>query len=160
MGKRDFIQFRVGYFDKGIAAAGTVVGLLCVAVLMAWFHFFEPDLANTFPPVSSAALHWVILTGVLFAFINATLEEAIFRELVLQTLRQRLSDNSANFIQALLFGFAHIGVQSVPHGWSGFILTATFGLLLGAVRIIFEGLGAAIWIHIIADLGVYFLLLQ
>ena len=160
------------FFDWPIAIFCTVVGLLSVGILLLWNEWFDPILAAKLPTAKASQWHWVVLTGVLFASINATLEELCFREILFQPLRRICSPFSkllkarisatllANAIQALLFGVMHWGSQSVPHGFSGFVLTAAFGFVLGAARVIFQGLAAPIWIHIIADLGVFFLLVS
>jgi membrane protease YdiL (CAAX protease family) len=177
----DRIRLCKGHFDGPIAVTCTALGLLSVGALFLWHHYFDPVLAAKLPTAGSSKLHWIVMTGILFATVNAVVEELYFREVLLSSLRTVLgkrrkrgfasdadaevahilsATTAANLIQALLFGWMHWSNQSVPHGASGFVLTTVFGLLLGAARIVFQGLAAPIWIHILADLGVYSLLVN
>ncbi len=155
------LAFRRGYFDLPITATCLVIGGLSVGVLMLWFHWAEPTLTEKIPNPATSKWHWVILTALLFAVVNAVVEELYFREALFAPLRTILRSKwTANLAQAFLFGLLHWSQQSVPHGWSGFTLTLIFGLLLGGMRLIFEGLAAPIMVHTCADLGVFFLLVQ
>ncbi len=149
----------MGYFDKPIALAAAVVGLLAVAVLLAWQSLIDPQLFHRLPSRGSAPLLYTILFAGGFAFINAVVEEAYFRGILQSALQA--SSEAIHFpvlLQALLFGWVHLGAESVPNGYSGALLTFVFAIVLGYMRVVTRGLAAPILAHLIADLGVYLVL--
>jgi membrane protease YdiL (CAAX protease family) len=149
----------IGYFDKPIALAAAVIGLLAVAVLLAWQSLIDPQLFHRLPSRGSAPLLYSVLFAGGFAFINALVEEAYFRG-ILQSALQASSEaiHVPVLLQALFFGLVHFGTESVPNGYSGALLTFIFALVLGYMRVVTRGLAAPILAHIIADLGVYLVL--
>lgn len=82
----------------------------------------------------------VVLMVVIVAIAAPVVEEIFYRGLLLEALRQRLSDNVAVVVQALVFALAHMqGVQ--------FVGLFVVGLVLGYLKVRSGRLGPAIAAH-------------
>ena len=92
----------------------------------------------------------------LFAFLNSFAEEITYRG-VLQTA---LLEGFGNYILAIVFqatAFAALHFEvGFPNGSIGYILTFIYGIILGYLRKLSNGLLAPILCHIIADLIIFY----
>jgi len=95
--------------------------------------------------------------GLGFAAVNATVEEMVFRGVLLEGLEAVLGATTpAIILQAIPFGLFH--VRGIPHGATGMALAAVYGVLLGFIRRQSQGLLAPIATHFFADIVIVSLL--
>jgi len=93
----------------------------------------------------------LVLTALVFAAINAPLEELAWRGLLLGGLeRVGMAAGHATVLQAL--GFGLFEAWGEPSGWAGFALGTVFGALLAWLRRLGGGLATPIAAHFLADL--------
>lgn len=128
--------------------------LLCAGVtpvaLVAWLVLTKPDLGDVLATYVPAAPLPVLLAGAaLFALVNATLEELIWRGVLLDRLAAQFGPVVAVLVQAASFGVAHW--YGVPRGASGALLAGLWAIMLGWLRVRSGGLAAPLLAHIVAD---------
>jgi len=128
--------------------------LACAAVtpvgLLAWHVLARPDLSDVVDAyVPAVPLALLLLGGVLFALVNAALEEVIWRGLLQDDLGALLGPAAAVAVQGASFGLAH--AHGVPRGLAGVVLAGGWGVLLGWLRLRSGGLLAPILAHVVAD---------
>ena len=104
------------------------------------------------------------IIGVLFliplvAFLNAIVEETIFRGIIQTELSSIFNIYQAIFLQAILFAGAHYAV-GFPNGVIGFAMTFIYACFLGGMRYKVKGLLAPIITHTIADLAIMVFILS
>ncbi|OUW82920.1 MAG: hypothetical protein CBD74_06580 [Saprospirales bacterium TMED214] len=92
-----------------------------------------------------------ILMLPVLAFVNATLEELIFRVGMLPLLSQSVSLATATIPAAAIFGFVHFH-GGFPNGWFGSLLLAYGGFMLGYLVIAQKGFSAAVVWHMLMDM--------
>ncbi|WP_279606674.1 CPBP family intramembrane glutamic endopeptidase [Sphingobium yanoikuyae] len=143
-----------GYGWPGFAL--TFVSALAVAItLLAWLHFTQPDLsdARVMLPRSPSAL---IFSGIGFSIVNAILEEAVWRGVLLHWLKQRFTPILAVVLQAVSFGAAHW--NGFPNGLAGSLLASIFGIGLGLAALRCRGLAAVTATHALVDAVIFTIL--
>jgi hypothetical protein len=128
--------------------------LACAAVtpvgLVAWTIVARPDLTDlTSAYVPDVPIPLLLVGAVIFAVVNATLEEAIWRGILQEDLTAILGPAAAIGVQAASFGLAH--AHGFPRGLAGVLLAGGWGLLLGWLRRRSGGLVAPILAHVVAD---------
>lgn len=152
-----FLPF--GSLSKPATVAGVLLGGIAVAVLFGWRAAVDPDLLNNLAVEKGGSLILAAITALGFAFINATVEEVYFRGILQATVSHGPDAiHTPVVLQGLFFGLIHLAPTSVPHGVSGVLLTAAFGIALGYFRVLSRGLAAPIVAHLIADLGVFLII--
>jgi len=118
--------------------------------LLGWLAVARPDLSGVVQAyVPSLPLGALILGGVLFAVVNATLEEIVWRGVFQRGLEAALGPALALGLQAVSFGVAH--AHGVPSGGLGVVLAGAWAVLLGLLRRASGGLLAPIVAHFVAD---------
>jgi uncharacterized protein len=96
---------------------------------------------------------WIVVPlGLLFSCLNAAVEEAFYRGVILQALLGTVGTMPALALQAASFGLLH--TEGIPSGPVGVLLTAGYGLLLGVIRLKAHGLLAPWLAHVLADVTV------
>nr|WP_286170853.1 CPBP family intramembrane glutamic endopeptidase [Bacillus sp. NTK071] len=95
----------------------------------------------------------ILLFGILFAIVNATLEEVIWRGIMLSSLKRNVSTFYAVLITSIGFGLLHISI-----GISLIIsLLFSFGGLFYAIVVIkTKSIYPSIVFHIVINLGMVF----
>jgi hypothetical protein len=135
----------------GLASAGVVVVTFTSAV-------WKPD-KRIMIPFGKPPLIVLLLGVALVALLNASLEELIWRQqLVNVLLRTGVSSTMTGALQAMSFGLAH--VRGIPGGVVGVILTTGFAL---AAHQIVRRSGTVITgvvAHWIADIAIFTYLLS
>ena len=148
-------------FYKGRVGSIEYIWIFVFAVisslsLIAWLKLEKPDLSQIqglIPDVSPIIL---IFAGAVFALVNAILEEAIWRCLILNWLRTQMRVQFAVVLQAISFGISHW--NGLPSGMFGIILATIYGLMLGYLAVRSKGILAPILTHIITDVCVFTIL--
>jgi membrane protease YdiL (CAAX protease family) len=143
---------RWGSFDAGVCLLSVGVWLLAAAALLSWYLFFHPNLADVVKAyVPALPLGLLIAGGLIFAMLNAAVEEAAYRGVFLHALDRSLGPGfAALLLQALAFGALHI--RGFPRGWVGVGLACIFGLLMGVIRRRAGGMFAPWITHVFTDL--------
>ncbi len=95
-----------------------------------------------------------VLAVLVLAVVNATVEELLWREMLVVHLHDiGLPIACAIAIPALSFGLAHLG--GLPGSLPGVLLAAALGALLGGVRLTRFGLGGCIAVHVAIDVVLF-----
>ena len=149
--RRASAWLRWGRIDATIAAFAVAIASVSGAALLGWVAFTKPDLsdlARTFVPPQSL---WVLAPGaIVFVMLNAAIEEAAYRGILHSALDATLGRGvRAVLLQALAFGALHI--HGFPRGPLGVVLAFVYGIALGALRRMAEGLLAPWLAHVLTD---------
>ena len=97
--------------------------------------------------------------GIGFAVLNAIMEEAVFRGIVMDAMDRSFgAGHVAVGLQAIAFAAFHF-LHGFPNGVSGFVLTLIYGVMLGTIRRAAKGLMAPLAAHIAADLVIFSIVL-
>ena len=144
--------FRRGALNGGLLVFAAGIAAISGAALLAWYEIVRPDLQDlvrTFVPIIPI---WLLVPGALiFAPVNASIEEAAYRGVVLAALDVALGPGVAAIVlQAMAFGALH--VHGFPRGAVGVGLACLYGLALGALRRRAGGLLAPWIAHVLTDL--------
>jgi membrane protease YdiL (CAAX protease family) len=96
---------------------------------------------------------WIVVpAGLLFSCLNAAVEEAFYRGVIMHALLGTVGTMAALVLQAATFGLLH--TEGIPSGPAGVTLTAGYGLVLGVIRLKAHGLLAPWLAHVLADLTI------
>jgi membrane protease YdiL (CAAX protease family) len=154
--RRTVPRLSAGRADKFGMAAAVALAVLTSGVLLTYQVLAQPDLAALaarLPVGSIASPGGLVLAGLLFSFINATLEELIFRGVLYEAVAAERGVAVAVGVTALLFGLGHL--QGYPPGASGAFLAGLYGVALGLLRWWSGGLGLCIACHVCADATIF-----
>jgi hypothetical protein len=142
---------RWGSFDAGVCLLSVGAWLLAAVALLSWYLLLHPNIADIVKAyVPSLPLGLLIAGGLIFAMLNAAVEEAAYRGVFLHALDRSLGPGfAALLLQALAFGAVHIG--GFPRGWLGVGLACIFGLFMGVIRRRGGGMFAPWIAHLFTD---------
>ena len=144
--------FTVGRLDRRIMAVGVTFAAVSGATLLVWYVTARPDLADlvhTFIP--NWPLWLLIPAALVFSLLNAAVEEAAYRGVVLGALdTARVTAPAVLTLQAIAFAALHFRA-GFPRGLVGLGLTFVYGLLLGELRRRAGGLAAPFITHVLTD---------
>lgn len=150
--------FERGRLDRSawlLIAASIVVSSTALVV---WFALARPDYGEVvamFPRLPTLALFAGV---VVFAILNAALEETIYRGVVMGALDASLGPGAMPvLLQAALFGILHI--HGFPRGLVGVGLATVYGLMMGVVRRRSGGMLAPWIAHVGTDVAIGSILL-
>jgi uncharacterized protein len=141
------------------------VPLVCTAalsvatagVLLGFHALVRPEVSDLAIRLPVAAFGNVVLAGVCFSVVNASLEELIFRGVLWEVIVDEWNGGVALMATAVLFGVGHL--QGYPPGPLGAVLAGIYGLALGWLRWWVGGLGLTVACHVCADATIFGLLL-
>ena len=151
-----WLQGTVAWMRRG--SLGVDVWLLvgaCAVVaavaLGAWYALFRPNLTDLVAAyVPAAPVELLVLGGLLFSMVNATVEEGAYRGVIQHGLETAIGLGMAALVlQAAAFGALHI--NGFPRGWVGVGLATIYGLMMGAVRRRSGGMLAPWIAHVLTD---------
>lgn len=132
---------------------------LSAAALLGWAFFTQPDLTIYADMIPTINIGVIVGAAVVFALFNAIAEEVVFRGVLWQALSTiEIRSTSVLIIQAIAFGVLHL--EGVPSGVIGMGLATIYGLALGGVRMLSNGLLMPIVLHITADLTIFVIVMQ
>ncbi len=155
--RRSICWLRVGSAGPRVMAATLVLILVSSATLILYRVLVRPDLHELVEQLPNEPASW-LLVGVVFATVNALLEEAIFRGILLDAFAAQAGVRMALFVQAVLFGIGH--AHGYPPGVIGAVLAGVYGLLLGLLRLYARGMVAVAAAHICADATIFWIVTQ
>jgi membrane protease YdiL (CAAX protease family) len=142
---------RWGSFDVGVCLLSVGAWLLAAAALVSWYLLLHPNISDIVKAyVPALPLGLLIAGGLIFAMLNAAVEEAAYRGVFLHALDRSLGSGFLPLLlQALAFGAIHI--RGFPRGWIGVGLACIFGLLMGVIRRRAGGMFAPWIAHVFTD---------
>jgi membrane protease YdiL (CAAX protease family) len=142
---------RWGSFDAGVCLLSVGAWLLAAVALLSWYLLLHPNIADIVKAyVPALPLGLLIAGGLIFAMLNAAVEEAAYRGVFLHALDRSLGPGfAALLLQAVAFGAIHI--RGFPRGWLGVGLACIFGLLMGVIRRRAGGMFAPWIAHVFTD---------
>ena len=147
---------RRGALDGVIVGLAAAIVAVAAVALLAWYAIVKPDLADivrTYVPAQPVAL--LAPGAVLFAMLNAAIEEAAYRGILLSALDATLGPGAvAVLLQAVAFGALHL-YGGFPRGMVGVFLAFVYGLMLGALRRKAGGLLAPWLAHVLTDVVIF-----
>lgn len=136
-------KFRYSRFWFAFAVWGILITISSVGA-----YFYDPTgIAVQFHPFKFFML---VLVSVIFLPIQSGLEEVVFRGYLLQGISLVTKNGLVTvIITALLFGLMHMSNPEVKeHGWAIMLpYYSVFGLFLGVLALLDEGLELALGIH-------------
>ena len=153
----------LGWLKKGRTDANVMKWVLATSVLSAiallgWVILIKPDIGHHVAQIPNMPLWLYPLAGLGFAILNATMEEAVFRGIVMEALDGALGDNYISVgIQAVPFAAFHYLV-GFPKGLVGFLMVLIYGVMLGVVRRVSKGMLAPLMAHVAADMTIFLIL--
>src|SRR5262249_50993949 len=125
-------------------------------VLWGFEALFRPDLEGLRARMPLWMMEHSIVGGLVFASINAFLEEVIFRGILFDALASQIGTVWAVTAQAFVFGLLH--KEGYPPGLEGITLASIYGLMLGWLRVRSGGLVGPIVVHMVADATIFAIL--
>lgn len=154
--------FKCGRIDWLSLTLMMVTSFVAACLLIIW-GFWSNNLGAGLQAIKalSAYPHWLIL-GIFipfFALINAFAEEAVYRGVTQEALNYIFGNRYilAIILQASAFAAAHVA-YGFPNGKLGYLMTFSYGSILGYIRFRTNGILASYLTHIVADLVIgYFL---
>ena len=136
------------------AAAGVALGLVSGLALRVWYEGRQAELADLVAMVPDWPLAALVIAGVIFAVVNAVLEEAVYRGVLQDSLERVLGSGFATLtLQAVAFATLHF-LTGIPSGAAGIALAFVYGLLLGVLRRRSGGMAVPVIAHAITDLAI------
>ncbi len=145
--------FKVGRISNGIVASGAVFAAISGATLLFWYVSVRPDLTDLVVTFIPDWPLWLIApAALLFSLVNAAVEEAAYRGVVLGALNKaRITSPAALVLQAMAFAALHFRA-GFPRGVVGVELTFVYGLVLGEICRRAGGLMAPFITHVLTDM--------
>ena len=154
----------IGWLKKGRMDAKAMKWVLATSIistiaLFGWVILIKPDIAHQVALIPDMPLWLYPIAGLVFAFFNATMEEAVFRGIVMDATDSALGYNFISVVvQAVPFAAFHY-LAGFPKGLLGFFMVFVYGVMLGAVRRESKGMLAPIMAHITADVTIFSILM-
>lgn len=133
---------------------------LCSGIaLVGWVRLTHADITHHLAQMPQWPVWVYPFAGIGFAIVNATMEEAVFRGILMQALDRTLGEGPASVgVQAVPFAAFHF-LSGFPNGVIGVILVLVYGIMLGGLRRLSGGLLAPLAAHVVADLVIFSILL-
>lgn len=153
----------IGWLKKGRADAKVMKWVLATSILSAialfgWVILITPDIAHQVALIPDMPLWLYPIAGLGFAIFNATMEEAVFRGIVMDATDSGLGDNYISVcLQAVPFAAFHYLV-GFPKGLIGFFMVLVYGFMLGAIKRLSKGMLAPLMAHVAADITIFSIL--
>jgi membrane protease YdiL (CAAX protease family) len=153
----------VGWLRAGRSGRDVRMLILATVVvsgvaLVAWTALTKPDLEHHLALVPALPFWAYPLVAVAFAFVNAAMEEAIFRGVMMDALDSALGDGYwSTGTQAVSFAALHY-LTGFPSGVLGFFMVLVYGVMLGVIRRRSSGLLAPWIAHVMTDIAIFSIL--
>jgi membrane protease YdiL (CAAX protease family) len=156
--RRSMGWLRAGRLSSASVAVTIAIMMLTVLALVLFHTTANPTMSSYRAAIPFDALGGVVMAGVIFSVVNATLEELVFRGVLFDALQSQWGTWGTVAGTALLFGLGHL--HGYPSGLVGACLAALFGIALGALRLWTGGLALPIVAHMAADATIYGILVH
>jgi uncharacterized protein len=156
--RRSLNWFRRGRFSVPTLTATIGLAIATALVLTTFHAATKPELSAFRAAFPFGDWSGMILAGIIFCTVNATLEEMVFRGILFDSIESQWGVRLTVIATSLLFGLGHL--RGYPPGAIGVVLAAMFGICLGVLRLWTRGLAAPIFAHIVADATIYCLVFR
>lgn len=156
--RRSMNWLRVGKISAASILVTVAVMALTALALVLFRAATPPDVARYSAALPFESLGGVILAGIIFTIVNATLEELVFRGILFDALESQWGAWFTLMATSLLFCVGHL--RGYPSGPAGAGLAAVFGLATGGLRLWTGGLALPIVAHLAADATIYMILIR
>lgn len=145
--------------DRGTVPVWMTVAVAAVTPvgLGGWLVTMRPDLSDIARAIPAVPLALVLAGAAVFAVVNATLEELVWRGVLQDRLIPAFGPIGAVLLQAASFGAQH--AHGIPRGIVGVLLAGGWAVLLGLLRRRAGGLLAPVLAHVVADTTIAILVL-
>jgi membrane protease YdiL (CAAX protease family) len=149
---------RPGHFGKDILLLVAATAVVSGIALYLWDHALRPDLSRHLAYMPPVPFWFYPFLGLGFAVLNAAMEEAAFRGIVMQSTDSAFGPGVLSLLlQAGLFGALHF-LQGFPRGAWGVGMAFIYGIMLGHIRRRSRGMLAPWFAHVCADLVIFAIL--
>ena len=149
---------RAGRSGRDVRMLILATVLVSGVALVAWTALTKPDLEHHLALVPALPLWVYPLVAVAFAVVNAAMEEAIFRGVMMEALDSALGDGCwSTGTQAVSFAALHY-LTGFPSGVLGFFMVLVYGVMLGVIRRRSGGLLAPWVAHVATDMAIFSIL--
>jgi len=149
---------RPGYLGKNILVLVTATAAVSGIALYLWNYALRPDLSRHLASIPLVPFWFYPFLGLGFAVLNAAMEEAAFRGIVMQSTDSAFGPGVLSLLlPAGLFGALHF-LQGFPRGAWGFGMAFIYGIMLGHIRRKSRGMLAPWLAHVCADLVIFAIL--
>lgn len=156
--RRTLGWLRAGQWNASVAMLVAATVLVSGLGLVLWVAWWQPDLGGMIAMMPDLPVWTYLLAALGFAALNAAMEEAVFRGILLEALDSALGEGwTPVIIQAGCFAALHF-ISGFPNGPVGLVMTFVYGIMLGVVRRQSRGILAPWLAHVAADLTVFALL--
>jgi membrane protease YdiL (CAAX protease family) len=156
--RRSMNWLHAGALSSASVAVTIVIMVLTVSALILFNVTVRPDLRDYRAALPFGALGGVVMAGVIFTLVNATLEELVFRGVLFDALQSQWGSWVTLTTTALLFGLGHL--RGYPSGFLGSCMAVLFGFAMGVLRLWTGGLALPIVAHMAADATIYGILVH
>ena len=149
---------RPGYFGRDILVLVAATAAISGIALYLWNYALRPDLTRHLAYIPPVPFRFYPFLGLGFAVLNAAMEEAAFRGIVMQATDSAFGPGVLSLLlQAGLFGALHF-LQGFPRGVWGVGMAFIYGIMLGHIRRKSRGMLAPWLAHVCADLVIFAIL--
>ena len=156
--RRTFSGWSFGQVTRPAVLAAIGIAIVSCTALLLFERWQHPDMhayAAALPDLHGTGL---IIAGIIFAILNAFLEELLFRGIFFDAIESQTGPVMAVIITAALFGYGHM--HGYPPGPIGAVLAGCYGLALGWLRLFTRGLGLPVLTHITADATIFVIVVR
>src|SRR5262249_59364283 len=109
----------------GVPLGGaTMRSAATMAVLVGYHAWARPDVTELAGRLPVAAFGNLVLAGIFFSVLNATLEELVFRGVLWGAIAQEWNNWVALVVTSIFFGVSHL--HGYPPGTVGVLLAGSF----------------------------------
>ena len=151
--RRTVAWVRVGRLGVGVLGLTLALILVSSTALVAYYYLFRPDVTRVAAQMPTWLPGNLLVAGAFFSVLNAVMEEAVFRGVLLDALESQLGPGWAVLVQGVVFGVVH--QNGYPPGPVGVFLAAVYGVLLGWLRLRSGGMAAPVAAHVCADATIF-----
>ncbi len=156
--RRSITWIHIGGFDFHSKLLTALTIAMSSIALVIWYLATIPDLRAHLALMPELPIWALPVLGIGFAFINAAMEEVIFRGIMMEALDSAIGIGYTSVvIQAFAFGAFHCQA-GFPNGSWGFVMTLVYGFMLGMIRRQSQGMMAPWVTHVGADITIFVIL--
>jgi membrane protease YdiL (CAAX protease family) len=156
--RRSLLWMRTGRLDKEVLLFAAAIAVVSGAALYLWYFALSPDLSHHIRHLPDLPDWTYLFAGLGFAVLNAAMEEAAFRGIVMGSTDSAFGPGVLSLLaQAGLFGVMHY-LQGFPRGLWGVGMAFLYGVMLGHLRRRSGGMLAPWLAHVCADLVIFAIL--
>ncbi len=153
--RESLLWMRIGRLGKDVLCLVIFTAAISGLALHIWHRALAPDLSIHLKYIPDMPIWLFPFAGLGFSAFNAAMEECVFRGVVMQSLDSAFGpDWMPIVIQAWLFGAMHYRAGFPNGGW-GLAMAFVYGIMLGVIRRLSQGIMAPWITHVCTDLVVF-----